>query len=83
MLALDSNGELFGWGNNEYKQLSMTGSNEPQIGVSKHLKLPSHVKKPILSIAASGTHCLVIDADKKVWCWGYGLLGKGNSFNYK
>lgn len=78
VLALDSNGELYGWGNNEYKQLSMTGSNEPQIGVSKHLKLPNYIKRPITSIAASGTHCLIIDADKKVWSWGYGILGKGN-----
>lgn len=81
VLALDSNGEIFGWGNNEYKQLSMSGSIEPQIGVAKHLKLPRYIKTPVLSIAASGTHCMLIDSDKKVWVWGYGLLGKGPKCN--
>jgi alpha-tubulin suppressor-like RCC1 family protein len=55
----------------------MCGSNEAQIGVSRHLKLPNYVKTPILKIAAAGTHCLLIDANHNVWIWGYGLLGKG------
>lgn len=77
VLALSEKGEVFGWGNNEYKQLAMCGTNEPQIGVSRHLKIPSYVKAPILKVAASGTHCLIIDSDHNVWTWGYGLLGKG------
>ena len=77
VLALDTQGELYGWGNNEYKQLAMCGSTEPQIGVARHLNLPNYIKKPILKIAASGTHCMLIDSDKKVWVWGFGLLGKG------
>ncbi len=76
-LALSDKGEIFGWGNNEYKQLSLSGSNEPQIGVPMHLKLPNYVKTPITKIAASGTHCLIIDADDNIWVWGFGLLGKG------
>ena len=55
----------------------MSGSNEAQIGVSTRLKIPSYIKKPVLKIAAAGTHCMLIDSDKKVWVWGYGLLGKG------
>ncbi len=77
VLALSKDGEVFGWGNNEYKQLSMTGSNEPQIGRPMLLKLPEFVKRPVLSIAASGTHCLIVDSERKVWTWGFGLLGKG------
>lgn len=77
VIALSESGELFGWGNNEYKQLSMSGLREPQIGVPRLLKLPDSIKKPIVSIAASGTHCMLIDGDKKVWVWGFGLLGKG------
>jgi RCC1-like G exchanging factor-like protein len=76
-LALSDKGELFGWGNNEYNQLAMSGSNEPQIGVPMHLKIPNFVKMPIKSIAASGTHCLILDGDYNVWVWGFGLLGKG------
>lgn len=77
VLALSDEGEVFGWGNNEYNQLTMTGSNEPQIGIPKHLNIPDYVTRPIFKIAASGTHCLIIDADRKVWVWGFGLLGKG------
>lgn len=77
VLALSEEGEVFGWGNNEYKQLSMSGTDEPQIGVSRHLKMPSYVKTPILDVAASGTKCILIDAEHNVWVWGYGLLGKG------
>ena len=55
----------------------MSGSNLPQLGLPKHLKLPDCVKRPILKIAASGTHCLALDAERKVWTWGFGILGKG------
>lgn len=55
-------------------------SETPQIGVATRLRLPNYIKKPILKIAAAGTHCMLIDSDKKVWVWGYGLLGKGLSF---
>jgi alpha-tubulin suppressor-like RCC1 family protein len=77
VLALSDTGELFGWGNNEYKQLYMSGVHDPQIGISKHIKLPSYVKTPILDVAASGTHCMVLDSNRRVWVWGYGLLGRG------
>lgn len=79
-MALSNEGELFGWGNNEYAQLSMSGhssSEMAQIGVARHLKLPARVKLPLTSVAASGTHCLAIDAEKRVWVWGHGLLGRG------
>jgi RCC1-like G exchanging factor-like protein len=76
-LALSESGEVFGWGNNEYKQLQMSGITEPQILFSRHLKLPSYVTRPIIDIACSGTHCLVIDKNHRVWTWGFGLLGKG------
>lgn len=83
MLALsETDGELFGWGNNEYAQLSMSyaSASSPditQIGVARHIKLPANVKRPLVSVAASGTHCMVIDADHRVWVWGHGLLGRG------
>lgn len=77
VLALSEKGELFGWGNNEYGQLSMSGSNEVQIGIPRHLKLPTAIQRPIRSVAASGTHCLVVDNSFNVWVWGYGLLGRG------
>lgn len=81
VLALSNEGEIFGWGNNEYKQLSMCGSIEPQIGTPVHLKLPDYVKRPILKVAASGTNCLIVDNDNNVWVWGFGLMGKGPKYD--
>jgi alpha-tubulin suppressor-like RCC1 family protein len=77
VLALSEQGEIYGWGNNEYKQLEMSGTIEPQVGVPRHIKLPSYVKTPVLDVAASGTSCLIIDSDYNVYVWGYGMLGKG------
>ena len=77
VLALSDKGEIFGWGNNEYNQLTMCGSKEPQIGIPRHLKLPAYIKLPIVSVAAAGTHCLLLDSNNQVWTWGYGLLGRG------
>ena len=77
VLAISESGELFGWGNNEYKQLYMSGITDPQIGSSRHLKLPSFIKYPILDVATSGTHCMILDANRRVWTWGFGLLGRG------
>lgn len=77
VLALSEQGELFGWGNNEYGQLYMCGTTEPQVGVPLHVKLPAEVSRPILDVATSGTHCLIIDSNYDVWTWGYGLLGRG------
>jgi RCC1-like G exchanging factor-like protein len=80
-LALSENGEIFGWGNNEYKQLAMTGINEPQINVPRELKIPKHIPSPIKMVAASGTHCLLLDKYNQVWTWGGGFLGKGPEFD--
>lgn len=76
-VALSDEGELFGWGNNEYSQLAMTGTREPQLGEPRHLKVPAFVKRPIVSVAVSGTHCMALDSNNQVWVWGYGLLGRG------
>ncbi len=77
VLALSVDGEVYGWGNNEYKQLSMTGLSEPQIGETRLLKLPKYVERPVLDIACSGTHCVLLDAQRRLWVWGFGLLGRG------
>ena len=74
VLALSEDGDVFGWGNSEYNQLSSVTS-EQQVNVPTHLPLPDVGR--VVDIASGGTVCLVVNTEGQVWVWGYGLLGKG------
>ena len=65
-LALCENGKVYGWGNNEYNQVSQ--SSELQI-----LK-PSEIDlcEPIVDIAAGGSFSLFLRSDGKMFSCGYG-----------
>lgn len=71
-LALSENGEVFGWGNSEYHQLSSVTS-EMQINSPTKLNFPMKVTQ----VAAGGCVCALLDDKGDVWVWGYGILGKG------
>ncbi|KRZ68782.1 Williams-Beuren syndrome chromosomal region 16 -like protein, partial [Trichinella papuae] len=65
VLALSDEGDVFGWGNSEFRQLG-TSSKETQVNLPRHLNLKiGRVKE----IACS--------ADTKLFVWGYGPLGLG------
>lgn len=77
VLALDSQGNLFGWGNTEYSQFRTLGNIEfEQFYVPRHLKI-TQVPGKIVDIAAGGTICAVLNDQGQVYVWGFGLLGKG------
>ncbi|XP_071440814.1 RCC1-like G exchanging factor-like protein [Hetaerina americana] len=80
ILALSEDGEVFGWGNNEYGQL-LTINPTPQISIPKKLKLPPNVGR-VKDVAAGGSFCLVTNVSGEVFVWGYGLLGLGPSADY-
>lgn len=74
VLAVADQGDLFGWGNSEYCQLS-AASDEQQVCVSRHLALPNIGK--VKEVASAGTMCGVLNEEGRVFVWGYGILGKG------
>jgi len=74
VLALSDKGEVFGWGNSEYGQLSSV-TPEQQICHPKHMPLKGLGK--VVDIASGGTVCMVLNEEGKVYVWGYGILGKG------
>lgn len=73
VLALSDKGDVFGWGNSEYGQIS---DHEMQISLPRFMKQCSNFSR-IVDIAASGSACLILNEDGNVYSWGYGLLGRG------
>lgn len=62
-LAIDEEGNIWGWGYNHYGQLGIEtgGDSEPQ-------KIISELK--FKKISAGGSHSLAIDEEGNLWCWG-------------
>lgn len=79
VLALNDQGEVFGWGNSEYGQISQTEGVQ-QINVPVNLKFNGLGK--IVDIAASGSACMILNDSGDVFVWGFGILGLGPQADY-
>lgn len=76
-LAIDTEGNLFGWGNTEYAQFRQLANSESlQFASPRYLKLKD-VPGKIVDIAAGGTICAVLNDLGQVFVWGFGILGLG------
>jgi alpha-tubulin suppressor-like RCC1 family protein len=77
-LALDSQGNLWAWGNNAKGQL---GIGDQDVETSKvPVKLPFPQNTRFIKIAAGARHSLAIDSSGNLWAWGAnaaGQLGNG------
>ena len=77
VMALDSAGDVWVWGDNFYGQLG-DGTTGPDRSAPYKLTTLSN----ITSIAAGSFHSMALDTNGKVWVWGwnfYGQLGDGLS----
>lgn len=77
-LALDSDGRVWAWGDNEYGQLG--------IGKRDSSNTPIQVAgvEGIVAVAAGALHSVAVKDDGSVWVWGYneyGVLGTGDTTN--
>ncbi|VDP09534.1 unnamed protein product, partial [Soboliphyme baturini] len=79
VLALSDKGDVFGWGNSEYKQLGMV-TDALQVSTPRHLKLNvGRVKQ----VAVGGSACALLTtiayflAEGEVHVWGFGIIGLG------
>ncbi len=72
-VALDSAGNVWAWGNNDYGQLGdgTTSQRNTPVAVSA----PSGMGT-VVAIAAGGYHTVALDAAGHVWTWGYNVLGQ-------
>lgn len=75
VLALNDKGEVFGWGNSEYGQISQEEGVQ-QINVPTILKYFDGLGK-IIDITAGGSFCAVLNEAGDVFVWGFGILGLG------
>ncbi|KAG2459625.1 RCC1L protein, partial [Polypterus senegalus] len=73
-LAISQEGELFGWGNSEYLQLSAI-TESTQVNIPR--RLPFTEMGRVKQVACGGTQVAVLSEDGHVFVWGYGILGKG------
>ena len=64
VFALQADGTLLSWGNNDYYQLgrTLTGDDAGQS--------PGLVMNGVAAVAAGGTHALASTVDGSVWSWG-------------
>jgi len=77
VLALDTDGNVYGWGNTEYAQFrTLTNKETKQFNTPVNLNL-KNIPGKIIDIAAGGTICAILNDRGQVFVWGFGLLGKG------
>lgn len=77
VMALDDQGNVFGWGNTEYAQFRILANCESeQFNVPRQLKL-SKISGKVVDIAAGGTMCALLNDKGDVYVWGFGILGCG------
>ena len=74
VLALSDKGQVFGWGNSEYKQLAVV-TDLPQTPTPVHL--PFRDIGRVASVSAGGTVCGLVTESGLAFVWGFGMLGKG------
>ena len=74
-LAINEKGEVFGWGNSEYMQLSLA-TEEKQLNVPLKLAISESIGK-VIRVTAGASACGLINERHEVYVWGFGMLGKG------
>lgn len=71
-MAINEDGELYGWGQNTYGQVG----NDSHIDCST----PVYVMDDVVAVSSGFMHTLAIKSDGTLWAWGrnnYGQLGTG------
>ena len=81
-VAIDEDGDIWTWGNNEYGQLGngTSGSyKKTPVAVNKEQGL-----KTAVQVAAGAEHTVALDSQGSIWGWGnnyHGYLGDGSKSN--
>ena len=76
-VALDSDGKVYAWGDNEYGQLGDNSTSDSHVPTSGVLS-----DKTITAIATGVFHTVALDSDGKIYAWGanaYGQLGDNST----
>ncbi len=85
-VALDTDGRVRTWGQNNYGQLGDGTDNDKNSPVRVKALEEEASSADIEEVFAGGHHSIALDKDSSVWIWGsndVGQLGDGTSVNYK
>jgi len=85
-VALDSTGQVYGWGFNGIGQLGNDTNTSSLVPVATVTVGTSLAGKTVTSIAAGGNHTVAIDSTNLVHTWGFngeGQLGVGTTLDTK
>jgi alpha-tubulin suppressor-like RCC1 family protein len=76
LLALKTDGTVWGWGCNKYGQLGLG-----KVGNDDAVKKPQQIPglPAIKSISAGFRHSVVVDGQGKVWAWGHNRWGQAGT----
>ena len=79
-IALDNNGNVYAWGDNQFGQLG-NGTNDPCTTPVRVLKGQQDTSisgylENIVAISAGHWHCIAVDAEGTIWTWGKGASGR-------
>ena len=75
IIALSDQGELYGWGCNEYAQLLANSDSE---NIYKALRLSNAMAAldaKAIDVDCGGSFAIALTEKKSVFVWGYGILG--------
>lgn len=81
VLALDDEGNVFGWGNTEYGQFRILANAETEQFNEPRKLILKNIPGKIIDIAAGGTMCILLNDLGDVYVWGFGILGLGPTVN--
>ena len=84
IVALDEEGKVYTWGNNEVGELGDGTTEESDVPICISDKENELKGKKIISISAGGRYTVALDEEGKVYTWGYnydGQLGDGTTTN--
>lgn len=79
-IALSSDGKVYAWGDNTYRQLG------DGTGIQKDVPVEVSGLTDVIAISAYGNHSLALKSDGTVWAWGQndlGQLGTGTTSTYE
>jgi len=85
VLAVKTNGEMWAWGYNEYKQLGLNQPDSSTVYVDAMAQLPGDWATGYQKVSQGFTAAAAIKANGTLWTWGVasnGQLGHGNASSY-
>ena len=95
--AVDADGNLWAWGNNEFGQLGDGTKTTREEGPNPYIldffagkiiddnnrKRPVKITDNVVSVSAGYSHAMAVKTDGSLWAWGYDIFGEYGDEKYE